>query len=156
MSKVSVSLIAGLPVFLWIVFNGDPGRYEIVAGERRWLAAQKAGLHEVPIVVLDLDDSETLEVAIVENIQRENLNSIEESEAYAVLQGKFNLSQSKIAVSVGKSRTTITNALRLLQLPIEVKKSISLRIYFEKDFFLREYFDYVIIFCTRSFTSKSN
>ena len=66
-----------------------------------------------------------MEVALIENIQRENLNSIEESEAYAVLQGKFNLSQSKIAVAVGKSRTTITNALRLLQLPIEVKKSIS-------------------------------
>ena len=75
----------------------DPGRYEIVAGERRWLAAQKAGLHQVPIVVLDLNDSETLEVAIVENIQRENLNPIEEAKGYERLHKEFGYDHEKIA-----------------------------------------------------------
>jgi len=100
--------------------------YTLIAGERRLRATRLIKKREIPAYIIELtNDSEMMEVALIENIQRENLNSIEESEAYAVLQGKFSLSQSKIAIAVGKSRTTITNALRLLQLPIEIKKSIS-------------------------------
>lgn len=100
--------------------DGDPGRYEIVAGERRWLAAQKAGLHEVPIVVLDLDDSETLEVAIVENIQRDDLNVIEEAKGYKRLSDEFGYDHEKIAKFMSKSRSHISNTLRLLSLPPDV------------------------------------
>ena len=100
--------------------DGDPGRYEIVAGERRWLAAQKAGLHEVPIVVLDLDDSETLEVAIVENIQRDDLNVVEEAKGYKRLSDEFGYDHEKIAKFMSKSRSHISNTLRLLSLPADV------------------------------------
>ena len=110
------------PITVKVENNG----YVLIAGERRLRASMLIKKEQIPAYIIELThDSEMMEVALIENIQRENLNSIEESEAYAVLQGKFNLSQSKIAVAVGKSRTTITNALRLLQLPIEVKKSIS-------------------------------
>ena len=110
------------PITVKVENNG----YVLIAGERRLRASKLIKKKQIPAYIIELtNDSEMMEVALIENIQRENLNSIEESEAYAVLQGKFNLSQSKIAVAVGKSRTTITNALRLLQLPIEVKKSIS-------------------------------
>ena len=110
------------PITVKVENNG----YVLIAGERRFRASKLIKKKQIPAYIIELtSDSEMMEVALIENIQRENLNSIEESEAYAVLQGKFNLSQSKIAVAVGKSRTTITNALRLLQLPIEVKKSIS-------------------------------
>ena len=98
----------------------DPGRYEIVAGERRWLAAQKAGLHEVPIIVLDLDDNESLEVAIVENIQRDDLNIIEEAKGYQRLSDEFGCDHEKIARFMSKSRSHISNTLRLLTLPIDV------------------------------------
>jgi len=98
----------------------DPGRYQIVAGERRWLAAQKAGLHEVPIVILDLSDNETLEVAIVENIQREDLNSIEEAKGYQRLVKEFSYDQDKIAKMMSKSRSHISNTLRLLTLPNDI------------------------------------
>ena len=98
----------------------DEGEYEIVAGERRWLAAQKAGLHEVPITVLDLTDNETLEVAIVENIQRENLNIIEEAKGYERLNKEFEYDQEKIAKLMSKSRSHISNTLRLLTLPKDV------------------------------------
>ncbi len=98
----------------------DPGRYEIVAGERRWLAAQKAGLHEVPIVILDLDDNETLEVAIVENIQRDDLNIIEEAKGYQRLSEEFGYDHEKIAKFMSKSRSHISNTLRLLTLPKDV------------------------------------
>ena len=109
-----------------ITVKVDRNGYILVAGERRLRASKLIKKKQIPAYIIELtSDSEMMEVALIENIQREGLNSIEESEAYAVLQGKFNLSQSKIAVAVGKSRTTITNALRLLQLPIEVKKSIS-------------------------------
>ena len=109
-----------------ITVKVDSNGYILIAGERRLRASKLIKKKQIPAYIIELtSDSEMMEVALIENIQRENLNSIEESEAYAVLQGKFNLSQSKIAVAVGKSRTTITNALRLLQLPIEVKKSIS-------------------------------
>ncbi len=94
--------------------------YEIVAGERRWLAAQKAGLHEVPITVLDLNDSETLEVAIVENIQREDLNIIEEAKGYKRLNDEFGYDQDRIAIMMSRSRSHISNTLRLLNLPKDI------------------------------------
>jgi len=100
--------------------NGVDTKYEIIAGERRWLAAQKAGLHEVPIRILDLDDKETLEVAIVENIQREDLNSIEEAKGYEVLLKEHRYDQEKIAKMMGKSRSHISNTLRLLSLPADI------------------------------------
>ena len=98
--------------------------YEIVAGERRWLAAQKAGLHEVPITILDLNDSETLEVAIVENIQREDLNVIEEANGYKRLNEEFGYDQEKIAKFMSKSRSHISNTLRLLNLPKDIIEMI--------------------------------
>ena len=98
----------------------DPGRYEIVAGERRWLAAQNAGLHEVPIVLLNLSDNEALEVAIVENIQRDDLNVIEEAKGYQRLSEEFNYDHEKIANFMSKSRSHISNTLRLLTLPKDV------------------------------------
>jgi len=98
----------------------DPGRYEIIAGERRWIAAQKAGLHEVPIIVLDLDDNESLEVAIVENIQRDDLNVIEEAKGYQRLSEEFGYDHEKIAKFMSKSRSHISNTLRLLTLPSDV------------------------------------
>ena len=94
--------------------------YEIVAGERRWLAAQKAGLHDIPIRVLDLNDQETLEIAIVENIQREDLNVIEEAKGYKRLNENFGYDQDKIANMMGKSRSHISNTLRLLNLPRDI------------------------------------
>ena len=100
--------------------KGDPGRFEIIAGERRWLAAQKAGLHEVPIVVHNLDDNETLKVAIVENIQREDLNSIEEARGYERLSKEFRYDQDSIASMMSKSRSHISNTMRLLTLPRDV------------------------------------
>ena len=100
--------------------KNNEGEYEIVAGERRWLAAQKAGLHEVPITVLDLTDNETLEVAIVENIQRENLNIVEEAKGYERLNKEFEYDQEKIAKLMSKSRSHISNTLRLLTLPKDV------------------------------------
>ena len=95
-------------------------KYEIVAGERRWMAAQKAGLHEVPIVVLDLDDNEALEVSIVENIQREDLNIIEEAKGYKRLSIEFGYDQDKIAKFMSKSRSHISNTMRLLTLPNDI------------------------------------
>ncbi len=99
---------------------GDPGKFEIIAGERRWLAAQKAGLHKVPVVILNLSDSQTLEVAIVENIQRENLNVVEEAKAYNRLTKEFGYDQDRIANMMSKSRSHISNTLRLLTLPKDV------------------------------------
>ena len=98
----------------------DPGRYEIVAGERRWLAAQKAGLHDVPIIILKLNDNEALEVAIVENIQRDDLNIIEEAKGYKRLSDEFNYDHERIAQFMSKSRSHISNTLRLLSLPKDV------------------------------------
>ena len=94
--------------------------YDIIAGERRWLAAQKAGLHEVPIVILDLNDNEALEVAIVENIQREDLNIIEEAKGFERLHKEFGYDQDKIAKMMSKSRSHISNTLRLLTLPKDI------------------------------------
>ena len=98
----------------------NQNKYEIIAGERRWIAAQKAGLHEVPIIVLDLSDNETLEVAIVENIQREDLNVIEEARAYERLNKEFGYDQEKIAKMMSKSRSHVSNTIRLLVLPKDV------------------------------------
>ena len=98
----------------------DPGRYEIIAGERRWIAAQKAGLHEVPIVILDLNDNEALEIAIVENIQRDDLNVVEEAKGYKRLSDEFGYDHEKIARFMSKSRSHISNTLRLLALPRDV------------------------------------
>jgi len=99
-------------------------KYEIIAGERRWLASQKAGLHEVPVVVLNLNDNQSLEVAIIENIQREDLNSIEEAKGYEKLINKFNYNHEKLSEFMGKSRSHISNTLRLLSLPDEVIKMV--------------------------------
>ena len=95
-------------------------KYEIVAGERRWLASQNAGLHEVPVVILNLDDGKSLEFAIVENIQRQDLNPIEESRGYQRLIKDFNYNQEKLSKFIGKSRSYIANSLRLLSLPEEI------------------------------------
>ena len=100
--------------------NFNQSKYEIIAGERRWLAAQNAGLHEVPVVVTEANDLRSLEFAIVENIQRQDLNSIEEAEGYQKLIDKFEYDHEKVAKFVGKSRSHITNCLRLLTLPKEV------------------------------------
>ncbi|MAS86697.1 MAG: chromosome partitioning protein ParB [Micavibrio sp.] len=95
--------------------------YEIVAGERRWRAAQQAGLHEVPVVIKSLDDAVTLEIALIENLQREDLNPMEEADAYKQLMESFDHTQETLAESLGKSRTHIANTLRLLNLPDGVK-----------------------------------
>ncbi len=99
--------------------------YEIIAGERRWRAAKKAKLKSIPAYILNIgDEAEMMEVALIENIQREDLNPIEEAEGYAVLNSKYSLSHDSIAKTIGKKRTTISNALRLLKLPPEIRKSI--------------------------------
>ena len=96
------------------------GKYEIVAGERRWLAAQKAGLHDIPVNVLDLSDAESLEVAIVENIQRDDLNPIEEAKGYKRLSDEFKYDHENISKLMSKSRSHISNTLRLLTLPEDI------------------------------------
>ena len=99
-------------------------KYEIIAGERRWLAAQKAGLHEVPVVITDADDLKSLEFAIIENVQRNDLNAIEEAHGYQRLIEEFSYDQEKVAEFIGKSRSHIANFLRLLMLPDSVLKLI--------------------------------
>ena len=99
--------------------------YEIIAGERRWRAAQRAGLHEVPVVVLDVSDGEALELAIIENVQRADLNPLEEATGYQALAAEFDHSQEEIAEIVGKSRSHVANTLRLLRLPDAVKAFIN-------------------------------
>ena len=100
--------------------KSEPGKFEIVAGERRWIAAQKAGLHEIPVNVLDLSDVESLEVAIVENIQRDDLNPIEEARGYKRLSDEFNYDHESISKLMSKSRSHISNTMRLLTLPADV------------------------------------
>jgi ParB family chromosome partitioning protein len=104
--------------------NEDKLKYEIIAGERRWLAAQRAGLHEVPVVVTIADDLKSLEFAIVENVQRHDLNPLEEAQGYKRLIEEFSYDQEKVAKFIGKSRSHIANSLRLLTLPDEVIKLI--------------------------------
>lgn len=98
--------------------------YELVAGERRWRAAQKAGLLAVPVVIQDISDDAALEIALIENIQREDLNAIEQAEAFHSLIEKFHLSQEEMAKRVGKDRSTVANSLRLLKLPPDIKNDI--------------------------------
>jgi len=100
------------------------GKYEIIAGERRWLASQNAGLHEVPVVILDVDDVKSLEFAIVENVQRQDLNPIEESRGYQKLVDDFSYNQDKLSKFIGKSRSYIANSLRLLSLPEEILEMV--------------------------------
>ena len=100
--------------------NTDNSKYEIIAGERRWLAASKAGLHDIPVVLTEADDLKSLEFAIVENVQRHDLNPLEEAQGYKRLIDEFSYDQEKVSKFIGKSRSYITNALRLLTLPNEV------------------------------------
>ncbi len=100
--------------------NSDISKYEIIAGERRWLAAQKAGLNDIPVVVTEADDLKSLEFAIVENVQRHDLNPLEEAQGYKRLIDEFSYDQEKVSKFIGKSRSYITNSLRLLNLPREV------------------------------------
>ena len=104
--------------------NTDNSKYEIIAGERRWLAASKAGLHDVPVVLTEADDLKSLEFAIVENVQRHDLNPLEEAQGYKRLIDEFSYDQEKVSKFIGKSRSYITNALRLLTLPTEVLRLI--------------------------------
>jgi len=100
------------------------GKYELIAGERRWRAARKAGLTLIPAIIKDFSDEESLELALVENLQREDLNPMEEAEAYSKLSGEFQLTQADIAKKVGKDRSTVANMIRLLELPKEIQASI--------------------------------
>jgi len=107
-----------------IIVRKKSDKYEIIAGERRWQAAQNAGLHEIPVVEIEADDLKSLEFAIVENVQRDDLNPIEEANGYKRLIDEFQYDQDKVAKFIGKSRAHITNCLRLLTLPAEVIKLI--------------------------------
>ncbi len=107
-----------------VVTGRDGGGYEIIAGERRWRAAQKAGLHEIPVVIREATPDAAMELALIENIQRQDLNAIEEAHAYRSLVEHFSISQEDVARRVGKNRTTVTNALRLLKLPDEIQVDI--------------------------------
>jgi ParB family transcriptional regulator, chromosome partitioning protein len=104
--------------------NDDNSKFEIIAGERRWLAAQRANLHEVPVVITEADDLKSLEFAIVENVQRHDLNPLEEAQGYKRLIDEFSYDQEKVSKFIGKSRSHITNSLRILTLPVEVIKLI--------------------------------
>ena len=104
--------------------NNYNSKFEIIAGERRWLAAQRANLHEVPVVITEADDLKSLEFAIVENVQRHDLNSLEEAQGYKRLIDEFSYDQEKVSKFIGKSRSHITNSLRILTLPVEVIKLI--------------------------------
>ena len=104
--------------------SNDNSKYEIIAGERRWLAARKAGLHDIPVVLTDVDDLKSLEFAIVENVQRHDLNPLEEAQGYKRLIDEFSYDQEKVSKFIGKSRSHITNCLRLLTLPVDVIKLI--------------------------------
>jgi ParB family chromosome partitioning protein len=102
----------------------DPGHYQIIAGERRWRAAQAAGLHEVPVLVRNLRDAEAMAAALVENLQRQDLNAIEEAEGYRRLIEEFGMTQEALATAVGKSRSHVANTLRLLNLPPTVQQEV--------------------------------
>ncbi len=107
--------------------NSDNSKYEIIAGERRWLAASKAGLHDIPVVVTEADDLKSLEFAIVENVQRHDLNPLEEAQGYKRLIDEFSYDQEKVSKFIGKSRSYITNSLRLLNLPKDVLDFVELK-----------------------------
>jgi len=105
--------------------SNDPNIFEIIAGERRWRAAQNAGLHEVPVIVRDVDDKEALELAIIENVQRADLNPLEEAQGYGQLIEQFDYTQQDLAQVIGKSRSHVANTLRLLRLPEDVRDMVS-------------------------------
>ena len=107
--------------------NSDNSKFELIAGERRWLAARKAGLHDIPVVVTEADDLKSLEFAIVENVQRHDLNPLEEAQGYKRLIDEFSYDQEKVSKFIGKSRSHITNSLRILSLPKEVLKLVENR-----------------------------
>tara|TARA_B100001287_G_scaffold227893_1_gene197909 strand:- start:320 stop:1159 length:840 start_codon:yes stop_codon:yes gene_type:complete len=107
--------------------SNENSKYEIIAGERRWLAAQKAGLHDVPVVVTEADDLKSLEFAIVENVQRNDLNPLEEAQGYQRLINDFSYDQEKVSKFIGKSRSYITNCLRILTLPSDVLNLIEVK-----------------------------
>ena len=104
--------------------NDEDDKYELIAGERRWQASQNAGLHEVPVVIIDADNLKSLELAIVENVQRKDLNPIEEAEGYQKLISEFDYDQDKVSKFIGKSRSHISNSLRLLNLPPKVREEL--------------------------------
>ena len=156
--------------------SDESTKYEIIAGERRWLAAQKAGLHEVPVVVTEADDLKSLEFAIVENVQRTDLNPLEEAQGYQRLINDFSYDQEKVSKFIGKSRSYITNCLRILTLPkdvlnlIESKKlsaghakilvglsnaSFVAQKIIDKKLSVRQSENFVKIFKNKSFTKKS-
>lgn len=124
LQELSVSIKAN-GILQPIVARKKGDSFEIIAGERRWRAAQMAGMHEVPVILRELRDQEALELALVENIQREDLNPIEEAEAYQRLIQEFSLSQQQVADKVGKERATVANSVRLLGLSAEVLKMIT-------------------------------
>jgi len=103
----------------------DPDIYELIAGERRWRAAQAAGLHEVPVIIREVDDKEALELAIIENVQRADLNSIDEARGYGELMNQFDYTQNDLAQVIGKSRSHVANTLRLLRLPEDVQDMLA-------------------------------
>jgi ParB family chromosome partitioning protein len=105
--------------------TGTPDAFEIIAGERRWRAAQRAGLHDVPVLLLEIGDKEALEIAIIENVQRADLNPLEEAVGYDSLIEQFNYAQAELAKIVGKSRSHIANTLRLIKLPESVKRHLA-------------------------------
>ena len=107
-----------------IIVSKSGGQYEIIAGERRFQASKIAGLKNVPVIIRDSDDQQKLELAIVENIQRENLNPIEEAKSYSRLVDEFGLTQDEVAVKLGKNRSSVANKIRLLNLPIEIQKAL--------------------------------
>ena len=125
LSQLADSIAANGVIQPIVVRKGKSGYYEIIAGERRWRASKMAGLSEVPVVVMDIDDQKTAELSLIENIQREDLNPVEEASAYKILMENFSLTQEMLAQRVGKSRSAITNSIRLLDLPADVLKRLS-------------------------------
>lgn len=125
LSQLADSIAANGVIQPIVVRRSKGGLYEIIAGERRWRASKMAGLTEVPVVVMDIDDQKTAELSLIENIQREDLNPVEEASAYKILMETFHLTQEMLAQRVGKSRSAITNSMRLLDLPPEVLKQLS-------------------------------
>jgi len=123
--ELAVSLRSSGIIQPLVVRKGSDG-YELIAGERRWRAAIKAGLREVPVIIKNVSDDQVLKLSLIENLQRENLNPVEEAEAYYRLIEDFKLLQEAVGEVVGKNRSTITNALRLLKLPEEIKKDLSM------------------------------
>ncbi|MBQ7364298.1 MAG: ParB/RepB/Spo0J family partition protein [Clostridia bacterium] len=125
LSQLADSIAANGVIQPIVVRKSSGGYYEIIAGERRWRASKMAGLSEVPVVIMDIDDQKTAELSLIENIQREDLNPVEEATAYKILMENFNLTQEMLAQRVGKSRSAITNSIRLLDLPADVLKRLS-------------------------------